>query len=222
MSDAPVNAIVGHESKRILSSFGMSVPKGMVSSGPDDLPDFKGPYAVKVSDPSILHKTEMGGVILGIQRQDDLRLAIGKMQSRFPGSPIIVEQMIESGVEVIGGITSDRQFGQVIMIGTGGIYAELFNDRSFRLVPLSKKDALSMIEETKLSRFISGFRGITISADAFVDFILKVSNFALRNRELLMGMDMNPIIARGSSFTVVDVKIILKEGVNGNDLLKER
>ncbi len=204
-------ALTEYEAKKMLSSYGISVPGSVIVEGENFVPDFDGPYAVKVSDPSILHKTEVGGVIIGLRSIEELQAAISEMRGKFPSSDVMVEQMVPEGVEIITGIIRDPQFGLVIMAGLGGVYAELIKDRAFRLVPISLKDARSMILQTKLASFVDGFRGMQVSLDALAEFIASVSRFAFEHRESLEGVDLNPVIANGSNITVADAKIIMKK-----------
>lgn len=205
-----LEVITDYEGKKMLSEYGIKVPPGIMATD-GALPDFDGPFAVKVVDPSIIHKTEAGGVKVNIRTAGELEQCVSDMKSRFPHSGIMVEQMIPAGVEIIAGIVRDTQFGLAIMTGLGGIYAELLQERSFRLIPVKKGDAQSMIRETLLSRFTEGFRGLRISEDAFVQLIMNMSAFAMDHKDTLAGMDLNPVIARDSEFIAADVKIVMRK-----------
>lgn len=204
-------AVSEAEGKKLLSAYGIRVPLSILLDGEFREPGFSGPYAVKVSDPAILHKTEAGAVRINIPDVAEAEQIFSEMRAAFPRSPVLIEQMIPPGVEIIAGIIRDSQFGLAIMIGLGGIYAELLKERVFRLVPLTKADAVSMIMETKLSRFVEGFRGLRISLDALSDFIVTLSEFAEDHSEDLAGLDLNPVIAAGTDLTVADVKLIFRK-----------
>ena len=124
------------------------------------------PVVLKVISPDILHKTDVGGVILDIDDPEHLEKSYFKMlpnlKKRVPNAKIkgfLIQKMIESGREVVVGGKKDKQFGQVVMFGTGGIFVEVFDDVSFRVVPIEKKDAEEMIAETKGYKILKGYRG---------------------------------------------------------------
>lgn len=198
------------ETKKILASYGFKVPRGTIVTVEDFHPEFEGPYVVKVSDPTIIHKTEAGGVVTNLKTREDLIGVLKEMRSRFPLSELMVEKMIPHGLEIIAGITEDPQFGYVIMVGLGGTMAELLKNRAFRLVPLEKKDALDMLRETAIPEFENGFRGISVSLESLADFVVRISDFVLKNKGRVVGIDLNPVIASGSDVTVADATIVMK------------
>ena len=170
------------------------------------------PAALKVVDINILHKSEKGGVKLWIQNWDEAASEIKKMKNRFPNKSLMLEEMSLKGVETIVGVVEDSQFGHFLMFGTGGIYAELFGDVSFRSIPLDKNDAEEMIEETALSKLIeSGFRDIKVDHDCVVNFLLNVSRFVDQNKELISQLDLNPVMFDGSTSIILDAKLIPRQ-----------
>jgi hypothetical protein len=171
--------------------------------------NIKYPAALKVVDINMLHKSEKGGVKLWIQDWDEAVVEIKKMKTRFPKSSLMLEEMFLAGVETIVGVAEDSQFGHFLMFGTGGIYAELFGDVSFRSVPLDRNDAEEMIEETSLSKFIEGgFRNIKVDHECVVSFLLNISRFVEQNKELISQLDLNPVMFNGSISTILDAKLI--------------
>lgn len=200
-----------NEAKKLLSSYGIRIPDSIILKEKFESPSFEGPYAVKVSDPAILHKTDVGGVVIGITSSGEARKAYEDMKRRFPGSDVLVEKMIPEGVEIIAGVIIDPQFGPVIMAGLGGIYAELLGDRTFRIVPADRNAITDMIMQTKISRFIDGFRGVSVSLDALTEMLLNLSRFASDYQDSLEGADLNPVIARDSDVIVADAKVILRK-----------
>lgn len=196
--------------KGLLSSYGISTPKGYKTKKIEDEVKLRYPLVLKVSDPTILHKTEAGGVKTGIMNLAQLREEFDKMSSRFPGREFLVEEMAESGVEIIIGVVRDEELGLVMMLGMGGIYTELYNDVTFRLLPIDKFDAEDMIDEVAVKRFVNGFRGVSVFRSNIVDLITKISQFALDYGEDIEELDLNPVILSGKDAIVADAKIILR------------
>lgn len=200
-----------HEAKVILAKYGIKTPKGIiVSSVPENL-ELQFPVALKVSDSAILHKSDVGGVKAGIIGIYDLLDEFDKMGKRFPGSQFLIEEMAPGGVEFIVGIASDPVFGPVIMLGSGGIYTEIYHDVSFRKVPITRKDAVDMIAEIKSGVFCKGFRNIRIDCGDIADLLLKVSKMASDRKLRVESMDLNPVIVSRSGAIVADAKLSVVE-----------
>ena len=202
--------------KELLKENNFNVPNHILID-PDILAkpeNIKYPAALKVVDINLLHKSEKGGVKLWIQDWDEAVVEIKRMKSKFPKSSLMLEEMSLKGVETIVGVVEDSQFGHFLMFGTGGIYAELFGDVSFRSVPLDKNDAEEMIEETALSNFIDGgFRNIKVDHECVVSFLLNLSQFVDQNKELISQLDLNPVMFNGSNSTILDAKLIPRKTV---------
>jgi hypothetical protein len=197
--------------KTALRSIGITVPEGVVCT---ELPGNLGlsyPLVLKVSSAEILHKTEAGGVMVGIQGRGELEDKFRIMKERFPDSEIMIEEMINGGIEGIVGVSRDRNFGLSIMLGSGGIYTELFQDVTFRLIPIDETDALEMIGEVSLSKFVNGFRGLGIDKAALAKFLLRVSGLAGAMGDYLSQLDLNPIRIDGHRITVLDAKLIKRQ-----------
>jgi succinyl-CoA synthetase beta subunit len=197
--------------KRIISAYGIPTPKSeLVDSGEKGV-DLEFPVVVKVLDPKILHKSEVGGVTIGVSDQKQLAEEVTRMKTRFPGSGVLVEEMEKGGLEIIAGLVSDRNFGNVIMLGMGGIYTELYHDVVFRLTPISRTDAADMIDSVKIRVFQKGFRGIRVERDAIIDMLLKLSLISDDIGGDLDMLDLNPLIVNGDRISAVDAKLILKQ-----------
>jgi acyl-CoA synthetase (NDP forming) len=183
------------------------------------------PVVLKLISPDILHKTEAGGVLLGVQDEQAARagyetlIASGSAahpEARLRG--VLVQKMIRGGWEVIVGIQRDASFGPLLMFGLGGVYAEALADVSFRLAPLTTADAWEMIEEVRSARLLQGLRG-TPPADraALVDLIVRVARLAADHPEIAE-LDLNPVLVLPEGQRVqggfagviaVDVRVIL-------------
>lgn len=202
--------LVEHEAKALLSEVGIRVPQGIeVAELPQDV-SLRFPVVLKVSDPGILHKTDVGGVKLGVARAD-LKNEFESMKRKFADSKILIEEMQPAGAEFIVGVVRDPLFGQVIMLGTGGIYTEMYGDVTFRKIPITEQDAEEMLAEIKSKKFCSGFRGIKIDCRKLTGLLLSVSNLVSSGKRGIETMDLNPVIVTGNETTVVDAKISLRE-----------
>jgi len=197
------------EVKEILKNYGIKVPEGIVVDEYREDLRIKYPVVLKVSDPNILHKTDVGGVILNIKNDEELKEKLKEMKRKFPESRFLVETMEEPGLEMIIGLINDKNFGMTIMLGMGGIFTELYRDVTFRLVPIDKFDALSMIDDLKASRVFNGFRNMKPNKDELVSLLLKVSDFAVKNMDVVEQLDLNPVFVRENDTVVVDAKLIL-------------
>ncbi|MCL4327107.1 MAG: acetate--CoA ligase family protein [Candidatus Thermoplasmatota archaeon] len=195
--------------KDTFRQLGILVPRGVTLKELPPIMDLEFPVVLKVSDEKILHKTEIGGVVTGIRNKDELKSAFYSMKAKFPASEFLVEEMIEGGLEMITGIIRDKDFGLSIMIGTGGIYTELFGDVTFRLLPIDSADASEMIDEVSVGRFTgNGFRGVKADRKAIVEFLLKISEFGIAAGDFLEQLDLNPVKINYQQIYVLDAKLI--------------
>jgi acyl-CoA synthetase (NDP forming) len=163
------------------------------------------PVALKTASPDTLHKTEKGGVKLNLTSDVSLKEAFKAMKTET----YIVQKMAPHGYELIIGAKRDPAFGQVLIFGMGGIYAELFNDISVRMVPVNEKSAVKMISEIKGSAIFKGYRGeSTCDLQAVAKCIAKVSRL-LSDHPEIVNLDINPLIAyeKGKGCVIVDAKI---------------
>ncbi|MBK7328610.1 MAG: acetate--CoA ligase family protein [Dehalococcoidia bacterium] len=177
------------------------------------------PVVLKVVSPDIAHKSDVGGVKLNLKDKDAVGAAFDEIvanskkavaDARIAG--VAVQHMAPQGTEVIVGMTTDAQFGPVMMFGLGGIMVEVLKDVSFRLVPLAEKDADQMINEIKGRPVLEGVRGQP-AADlkALRTTILKVSEFVQKHPEV-RELDLNPVFAYPDGALAVDARIVVSEG----------
>jgi len=175
------------------------------------------PVVLKITSPDIVHKSDSGGVKLGIANATQASKAYSEIMSsikqRYPSAIIhglTVQKMAPPGIEVIVGMSKDPQFGPVLMFGLGGILVELLKDVSFRIVPVSKRDAAEMIREIKGYPLLEGYRGQEpANIDALQDIIVRVSQFVERTPEI-KELDLNPIFAYKDKAVSVDARIVLE------------
>ena len=174
------------------------------------------PYALKVVSPDILHKSDVGGVVLNLNSKDEVKTALMTMkqsiEQHLPKAKIdgfLLSEMAD-GITVIVGVKNDAQFGPVVMFGMGGIYAEVFKDVAFRVAPFTKQEALAMIEETKVAKLLHGVRGDKpADVDVLADLLVKTGEFAV-NYPDIKELDFNPVIVqeKGKGVSIVDVRMI--------------
>jgi acetyl-CoA synthetase (ADP-forming) len=175
------------------------------------------PVAVKVVSPDILHKTDVGGVVLGLADAAAVRRAFADVQASaravLPTPDVrgaLVTKMAEPAPEVIIGVTRDAQFGPALMFGLGGIFVEVYKDVAFRLPPLTEADARDMVHEIKGLPVLTGFRGRPRSdLEAIIRSLLAVSRL-VEARPDLEELDLNPVLAYPSGCLVVDAKVVLR------------
>ena len=174
------------------------------------------PVALKIASPDVVHKTDAGGVQLGLttaeqvaKGYDDIIKAIKEAYPEANIQGVSVQQMARTGVEVIIGMSKDAQFGPVIMFGLGGILVEILKDVSFRIVPLTGRDAREMIKEIKGHPLLEGYRGQEpVDIANLEELILKVSDFVEQHPEI-DEIDLNPVFAYSDGAVAVDARVIL-------------
>jgi len=198
------------EAKAALAALGIRVPKSVVlraGEALDALP-LSYPLVLKICSADILHKTEQKGVVLGIRQRSELDAAIADMRGRFPGGNLLIEEMEGRGVEMIVGLIKDPTFGLSIMCGLGGISTEIYQDVSFRKLPITPQDADEMLCELKGRKLLEGFRGIQADRAGFIDLLLKISALGEMYREDILQMDLNPVIVQPGGAVAVAAKIL--------------
>ena len=204
-------ALAENEVKQLLRDSGIPTTDFQVVRKFEEIDQkkLKFPVVMKVCSPNILHKTDVGGVVLEVPR-DDLEREFGKMKEKFPTEPILVESMQDRRVEIIIGLINDHTFGLTIMLGLGGIYTEVYKDVTFRVVPIKKEDAEEMLREIKAAPILEGFRKIKVDREAIVGLLMKVSALGEKYRDKLDQMDLNPVFVKEKGVVVVDAKMLLK------------
>jgi acetyl coenzyme A synthetase (ADP forming)-like protein len=174
------------------------------------------PVAIKLVSKTIIHKTEVGGVVLDIHSEEEARKAFAQIKERLARisreaemDGVLVQKMVSEGVEVIVGVTQDPSFGPLIMFGMGGIYTELFKDAVFRIHPLTDIDAQEMVRSIKAYQILEGWRGAKPSdIKALEELLLRVSAM-VEDFPQIMEMDLNPLKALERGYAVVDARILL-------------
>ena len=202
------------EAKALLAEFDIPIPRGrrFPSGEEPNLRDLHPPLAAKVCHPAVIHKSDGGGVILGLD-EDSLPEAVHTIRERFPGSAVLVEEMADfDGPEFIIGALHDPTFGPAVMVGAGGVLTELYEDVAFRLAPLRKAEALRMLGELRAAPLFSGYRGATLDADGLADLLVLVSELALALGNHLGQLDLNPVVFSNGKWMALDAVLVPAEG----------
>jgi acetyltransferase len=205
----------------VCQSCGIPVAEWATASSPEEAVEAAErlgyPLALKVLSPHISHKSDVGGIALGLEDEVSLRQACAEMLSRIkketsdaPLEGFLLQKMVSGGREVILGGKRDPSFGPVVMFGLGGVYVEVFDDVAFRVAPLTQADAEEMIAEVKGSRLLRGIRGEKPSdVEAVVDGLLRLSQL-LQDFPAIAEVDINPLIVLEKGAVAVDARIVLK------------
>lgn len=209
------------EALRLLKAYGIPTPDFALVHNEEEAvraaEEIGYPVVAKIVSPNIVHKTDVGGVILGIETPQGVREAYLKLRDIVKKIPyaelegVLVQKMMPKGVELIVGAVADDIFGHVILFGLGGIYTEIYRDVSIRLAPVSDQEAWDMVKEVKAYRILTGYRGLVPrDIPAIVDIIVKFSNLIVENPEIKQA-DLNPLLAleEGKGAYVIDARFIL-------------
>lgn len=212
--------ITEESSKEILSEYGIKVPKYALVTNSDEAvqksKEIGFPLVAKIVSPDILHKTDVGGVKVGLSSEDEVKKAFddmfNRLKEKFDVKGVLLEKMVPKGVELIVGLQNDSQFGPSIMVGLGGIYTELFKDVSFRVLPVTKNEAAKMLESLRGKDILKGFRGSTpVDLDMLSEAIVNIGTLGMDMAGKYESIDFNPVVVYPDSYYVVDAKIILKD-----------
>ena len=176
------------------------------------------PGVLKVVSPDVTHKSDVGGVKVGLETADQVSSAYDSiMSSTRAAAPtasiegVSVQSMAEPGVEVIVGATRDPQFGHVVMFGLGGVLVEMLRDVSMRLVPVEQRDARAMIREIKGLPLLQGYRQYPpCDLDSLEEVILGLSRFLEEHPEV-RELDLNPVLCYPKGLVAVDARVVLEE-----------
>jgi acyl-CoA synthetase (NDP forming) len=208
------------ESTILCEAYGIPVPREGTARTTTELSrlinEIGFPLVMKVISPDILHKTEAGGVIVGVKTSDEASQAYEqilrnarayKPDARIDG--VLVQQMVTRGQEVIVGALTDPSFGKVVAFGLGGVLVEIFKDVTFRLAPVTEKDALSMIDGIGAAEILRGVRGgVAVDRQALARIIISVSQVVTDFPEI-RELDLNPVLADRAGAAAADVRVLL-------------
>jgi 3-hydroxypropionyl-CoA synthetase (ADP-forming) len=206
--------------KKILTEYGVKVPKYALVKSADEAEkkarEVGFPLVAKIVSPQILHKTDVNGVKVGLNSEAAVKETFndmhGRLSKQYNVKGVLLEKMAAPGAELIVGLQNDPQFGPIIMVGIGGIYTEVFKDVTFRVLPITKEDAVSMMEDLKGKQILKGFRGAPpVSMDALANALVSIGNLGTDMASYYESIDFNPVIFYEKDYVVVDAKILLRD-----------
>ncbi len=212
--------LMEHEAKAICREYGLPVAVSEVAKTPEEAVEIANkigyPVVMKIVSPQVIHKSDVGGVIVGVKTPEEVKRAydeiVNNVKKHVPNAEIIgilVQEMAPHSTEVIVGAIRDAQFGPVIMFGLGGVLVELIKDVSFRVAPVDKDEALLMMKEIKTYKLLEGYRGAPkADLDALSDIIVKTSKLMMDLKDVAQ-LDLNPVFAYEKGAKIVDARIIL-------------
>jgi acyl-CoA synthetase (NDP forming) len=214
--------LLEHESKTIMQTYKIPVTDFVVAETEDEAvkaaEKIGYPIVLKILSPDVIHKSDVGGVLININNPDEVRNGyqailtnVQKHKAKAKIKGIFVEEFAPKGVEVIIGALKDPQFGPALMFGLGGIFVEVLKDVSFRVAPITKFDAKEMIQEIKGYPILTGIRGQEASdISALESILLQVSKLVM-DYPAINQLDLNPVFSYPKGAKCVDARIILEE-----------
>ena len=228
------DSLTAPEGKLVCDAYGIPVPKeGVATSAADAtrLAESMGyPVVLKIVSPDILHKTEAGGVLVGLKSADEVSKGYEtilanakkyKADAKIDG--VQIQQMLKGGTEVIVGAITDGSFGKLVAFGLGGVLVEVLKDITFRLAPATREDAMSMLDGIQAAEMLKGVRGgDPVDREALADVIVRVSRLVSDFPEI-SELDLNPVFATKSDAIAADVRIVVdwnaktREAVRSNE-----
>jgi acetyl coenzyme A synthetase (ADP forming)-like protein len=213
-------ALTAPEGKLICDAYGIPTPKEALAHSPEEAAKLAGsigyPVVLKIVSSDILHKTEAGGVLVGLENADEVSKGYetilanaGKYKAGARIDGVQVQQMLDRGQEVIVGAVTDPSFGKLVAFGLGGVLVEVLKDITFRLAPVSREDARSMLDGIQAAELLKGVRGsASVNRDALAGLIQKVGDLVSDFPEIVE-MDLNPVFATAQGATAADVRILV-------------
>jgi acyl-CoA synthetase (NDP forming) len=208
---------------RVLEQYNIPYPEHGLARSPEEAARIAGelgyPVVLKVVSPDVVHKSDAGGVVVGLGDGKEVRTAYERIsdgvQAAVPRARIegvLVCKQAPDGLEVIVGGLDDATFGPTVMFGLGGIFTEVLKDVSFRVAPLERRDAEEMIEEIRGYRLLTGARGqANYDLDATIDLLLSVSRLLIDHQEI-KELDLNPVRLYHRGLLVLDARIMERKG----------
>jgi len=207
----------------LMDAYGIRRPRAEIAANADEAVKIAGkigyPVVLKIASPDILHKTDVGGVKVGLANPTDVRdafeLIVYRAQRYFPDATIwgcTVQEMVPKGLELLVGMSRDHQFGPLVTFGLGGIYVEALRDVSFRIAPFGRQDAEEMIAEIRARSLLDGVRGEPpADKDALIKMLLKISQLVTDFPEIVE-LDINPLVLyeTGQGAVALDMRLVLK------------
>ena len=210
-----VGWVLEPEAKRLFSLAGLDVPRFSRAATSEEAVrvarEIGYPLVMKVVSPRVVHKSDMDGVAVGINRDEDVAETFRRF-SRVEGfAGVLVEEMI-SGLELMVGAKIDYQFGPIILLGMGGTGVEIYRDVALRMAPLRARDVESMIRDLKAGRLLEGYRGSKpINLSELTRLVVTFSGLVMDLEKFIESIDLNPVICSSTTCVVADARITFRE-----------
>ncbi len=201
------------DARALLEAFGVSFPRErVVVTAPEALSaarEIGYPLVVKTARPDVLHRTDVGGVVLDVRDEDALARAVRALETRLGAGPLLIQEEVPRGLELLVGGRRDPSFGPTVLVGLGGVLAELYRDVSVGLAPLAREDARALLGEGRRAALLRGFRGgPVVDEDALAAVLVAIGDL-LAERPTIAELDLNPLIASGGRLVAVDALIVV-------------
>lgn len=215
-------ALSEFDSKAQMAAYGVPVPAQTIARSEEEARAAAGrmkkPLVLKINSDEILHKTDAGGVKLNIHSADEAAAAYREILANVartkPGAKtdgVLVQEMVPAGVEMIIGVTKDKQFGPMLLVGMGGVFVEVFKDAALYPAPLNHDEAIGMLKKLKSYKLLTGYRGAKpCDIDALADMMVKIGDYACAHCDELKELDLNPVFVypEGEGVCAVDALIV--------------
>jgi acetate---CoA ligase (ADP-forming) len=220
-------ALLGSEAISVARAYGINAPLTKTAFSINEAKyiakEIGYPIVMKITSPDIVHKTDIGGVKIGIKSEDELAIFFKEMmqsaREHYPEAKVVgidIQKLATTGHELIIGASKDPQFGHMAIIGAGGIYTNIYKDVSFGLIPISQREAMNMLENTKIYQILKGARGLrSVDTDKIIETLLRLSQL-IEEFPQILDLDVNPFFVNEDGICAVDVKITIQSSKEVN------
>jgi succinyl-CoA synthetase beta subunit len=210
------------DAKRVLGLSGIAVPKfklaKTLSEAVAAAKTIGYPVVAKLVSPAVVHKSEVNGVVVGIQSDSALEPVYNRFARHKEFSGMLVEELATGSIELIIGGKIDAQFGPVVLMGIGGTSVEIYKDTALRMAPIKETDVESMINDLTARQLLRGFRGeASIDIQALTGLIIAFSGLLMKLASQVTSIDLNPVICSHEGCLVADARIMLPKEQTGGD-----
>jgi succinyl-CoA synthetase beta subunit len=206
------------EASALLKTHGISEPKYAVVRVDGDVLKMRGvkfPVACKLLSPDLVHKTDVGGVVVGVENIEGVQKTLARFRKvaqakefRFGG--MMVQEMVKGGVELLLGGARDPVFGPVVVVGIGGTYAELAGDHAIGIAPVTETEAKEVLGQSKVSRILEGYRGGPTARIENLARVISSFSTILSGQNSIEELEINPLMVTGSGVLAVDMRVIVR------------
>ena len=211
------------EAKKILAFAGIPITGEAVAHDAGEAQEIAEkigyPVVMKIVSPQILHKTDSGGIRINLQSPLSVKEAYSEIREKAtqfdPSADIhgvLIQEFLSPGVETIVGVSTDEQFGPVMMFGLGGIYVEVFKDVTFRIIPIDRRNGREMVEEIKGRKILEGYRNLPpVDKDRLADVLVRLSDFSFKFKDDIQEIDINPLHCDSTGMKAMDALMVLRK-----------